>query len=279
MKDYSLSELKNIANLVRQDIIRMTTAAGSGHPGGSLGMADIFTALYFKILKHNHELPHWKDRDRIILSNGHICPVLYATLAERGYFSLHLLKKFRQINSPLQGHPHQHSLAGIENSSGPLGQGLSIACGLALGAKLNKQNYQIFAITSDGEHDEGQTWEAVMLANKYKLNNLINIVDLNGIQIDGYTKNIMPLGDLKAKYQSFGWQVLTCDGHNMKDIINTLTKAKNPSTTLRAQPVVILAKTILGKGVSFMENNFDWHGKAPNKQETELALNELKKYA
>jgi len=273
LHDDKIKFLEDTANNIRQSIIEMLMEAKSGHTAGPLGMADIFTLLYFHILKHDPKNPDWPERDRLILSNGHICPVLYATLAERGYFSLHLLKKFRQINSPLQGHPHQHSLAGIENSSGPLGQGLSIACGLALGAKLNKQNYQVFALTSDGEHNEGQTWEAIMLANKYKLNNLINIVDVNGIQIDGYTKNIMPLGDLKAKYQSFGWQVLTCDGHNMKDIINTLTKAKTSN-----KPVAILAKTILGKGVSFMENNFDWHGKAPNQQEAEKALIELKKY-
>ncbi|MBT4649339.1 transketolase [bacterium] len=279
MKNYSVKELKSVANLIRQDIIRMIHRAGSGHPGGALGMADIFTVLYFKILKHNHEKPNWEQRDRLILSNGHICPVLYATLAHRGYFALSILKKLRRINSPLQGHPHNQTLAGIENSSGPLGQGISIAVGMALAAQLNKQSAKsevgenhIFCITSDGEHNEGQVWEAIMTANKYKLGNLINIVDYNGIQIDGKTKDIMPLGNLKNKYLSFGWKVLEVNGHNYTQIINTLNKAKE----YRQSPVVIIAKTIPGKNVKFMENKFSWHGKAPNDKEAETALEQLK---
>lgn len=274
MKNYSIKELKKTANIIRQDIIRMLHRAGSGHPGGALGMTDIFTVLYFKTLKHNHEKPDWEQRDRLILSNGHICPVLYATLAHRGYFSLNILKKLRQINSPLQGHPHNETLAGIENSSGPLGQGISQAVGLALAAQLDKQKNHIFCITSDGEHNEGQVWEAVMTANKYKLGNLINIIDYNGIQIDGKTKDIMPLGNLKAKYQAFGWKVLEMDGHNYAQIIRTLEKAKE----YRQSPVTIIAKTTLGKDVSFMENKFDWHGIAPNTKQADRALAELKNY-
>jgi transketolase len=275
MKNYSVKELKAIANLIRQDIIRMLDSAGSGHPGGALGMADIFTVLYFKILKHNHEKPNWEKRDRLILSNGHICPVLYATLAHRGYFSLSILKKLRQLNSPLQGHPHNHTLAGIENSSGPLGQGISMAIGLALAARLDKSKHHIFCVTSDGEHNEGQVWEAIMFANKYRLDNLINIIDYNGIQIDGKTKNIMPLGSLKDKYQAFGWKVLEMDGHNISQIIRTLNRARE----YRQAPTAIIAKTTLGKGVKFMENKYAWHGKAPNKKQTQTALEQLKKYA
>jgi transketolase len=275
MKNYSVKELKAIANLIRQDIIRMLDSAGSGHPGGALGMAGIFTVLYFKILKHNHEKPNWEKRDRLILSNGHICPVLYATLAHRGYFSLSILKKLRQLNSPLQGHPHNHTLAGIENSSGPLGQGISMAIGLALAARLDKSKHHIFCVTSDGEHNEGQVWEAIMFANKYRLDNLINIIDYNGIQIDGKTKNIMPLGSLKDKYQAFGWKVLEMDGHNISQIIRTLNRARE----YRQAPTAIIAKTTLGKGVKFMENKYAWHGKAPNKKQTQTALEQLKKYA
>lgn len=271
MKRQSTKELKNTANLIRQDIIEILTIAGSGHPGGSLGMADIFAVLYFNILNHSPKNPYAHNRDRLVLSNGHICPVLYASLARAEYFPLSKLKTLRQINSPLQGHPHINSVPGIENSSGPLGQGISIAVGMALAAKMAKTKNHIICITSDGEHDEGQVWEALMLANKYKLDNLINIVDQNNIQIDGYTKDIMPLGSLKKKYESFGWHVLQTDGHDIDKIIKILKQAKQ----YRSGPVVIIAKTILGKGVSFMENNFDWHGKAPNQEEAKQALKEL----
>lgn len=271
MAKYSTGELKKIANLIRQDIIMMLVRAGSGHPAGALGMADIFTILYFHTLNHSPHKPNSPFRDRLILSNGHICPVLYATLARAGYFPLVELKTLRQINSRLQGHPHNLSLPGIETSGGPLGQGISQATGMALAGKIDKKNYQIFCITSDAEHNEGQLWEAVMLANKYHLNNLINIVDLNGIQIDGNTRDIMPLGSLRKKYQGFGWKILEMSGHNYPQIIRTLRLAKLE----KKQPVVILAKTTPGKGVSFMENKYQWHGKAPNVQETALALEEL----
>lgn len=272
MKKYSVSELKKIANQIRQDIITMLAKAESGHTGGSLGMADIFAVLYFNILNHTPKNPDNPIRDRLILSHGHICPVLYATLARAGYFPLVKLKSLRKINSALQGHPDINTLPGVETSSGPLGQGISQAVGMALAAKLDKRKYQIFCLTSDGEHNEGQLWEAVMTAKKYQLDNLINIVDLNGIQIDGYTKDIMPIEPLAEKYSAFGWQVLKMDGHKIPEIIATLNKAKNTQN----KPTVILAKTTLGRGVKFMENKYVWHGKAPKKEEAEKALNELR---
>lgn len=270
MRKVSIEELQIIAKTIRQDIIRMLATADSGHPGGALGMADVMTVLYFKILNNVPTQPDNPYRDRLILSNGHICPVQYAVLARAGYFPLIKLKSLRQINSNLQGHPHRGSLPGIETSSGPLGQGISQAVGMAMAGLMNKQAHHIFCITSDGEHNEGQVWEAIMSAHKYKLNNLINIVDYNGIQIDGFTKHIMPLNSLRKKYESFGWHVLEMNGHNIKEIINTLSKAK----TIK-KPVAVIAHTILGKGVSFMENKFKWHGMAPNKEEANKALKEL----
>lgn len=272
MKNHNTAELKKIANQIRQDVIEMLVKAKSGHPGGSLGMADIFTVLYFNVLNHTPQQPKNPLRDRLILSNGHICPVLYATLARAGYFPLVKLKSLRKINSPLQGHPERNSLPGIETSSGPLGQGISQAVGMALAGKLDHKKHHIFCITSDAEHNEGQVWEALMTAHKYKLDNFINIVDLNGIQIDGYTKDIMPLESLEKKYLSFGWRVLKMDGHNLKQIISTLNKAKDSKN----RPTVILAKTILGKGVKFMENKYVWHGQAPDEKQAGQALNELK---
>jgi transketolase len=272
MLNLNNNELKKQANLIRQDIIKMLARSGSGHLAGALGMTDIFTILYFKILNHTPLKPQSLLRDKLVLSCGHYCPVLYATLAHAGYFPLVELKSLRKINSRLQGHPHNLSLPGIENSSGPLGQGISQAVGMALAGKIDQAKYYIFCITSDAEHNEGQLWEAVMTAHKYKLNNLINIVDCNGIQIDGRTQDIMPLLSLKKKYESFGWKVLDMKGHDYGNIITTLKQAKNYSTG----PVVILAKTIAGKGVSFMENNYEWHGKAPNKEQATKALHELK---
>lgn len=271
MPRLSIPELKTKANLIRQDIIEMLERAGSGHAGGSLGMADIFTALYFHVLNHIPEQPDNPSRDRVVLSNGHICPVLYATLSRAGYFPLVKLKTLRKINSPLQGHPHAHSLPGVETSSGPLGQGISQAVGMALAAKMDKANYHIFCLTSDAEHNEGQLWEAVMTASKYKLNNLINIIDRNNIQIDGYTQDIMPLEPLKQKYLANNWQVIEINGHDFRQILNALDKAKNSKN----KPTAILAKTILGKGVKFMENQYAWHGKAPNSQEAKRALEQL----
>ncbi|PIR06526.1 MAG: transketolase [Candidatus Komeilibacteria bacterium CG11_big_fil_rev_8_21_14_0_20_36_20] len=267
----SVKELKNTANLIRQDIIKMLARAGSGHPGGSLGLADILTVLYFSVLNHIPSQPNNPRRDRLILSNGHVCPALYATLARARYFPLVKLKTLRQINSQLQGHPHNLSLPGVETSSGPLGQGISQAVGMALAGQMDKGDYSIFCLTSDGEHDEGQLWEAVMTAAKYQLGNLINIVDRNNIQIDGYTKDIMPLKPLKQKYSAFGWQVMEMNGHNLKQIISVLNRARR----VKNKPVVIIAHTVLGKGVDFMENKFIWHGQAPNQKETTKALQQL----
>lgn len=270
MRKAKLEELKKTANLIRQDIIKMLNRAGSGHPGGSLGMTDIFTALYFEVLKHTPYQPENPYRDRLVLSNGHICPVLYATLARAGYFPLVTLKDLRRINTAMQGHPHRGSLPGIETSSGPLGQGLSQAVGMALAAQMDKKHHHVFCASSDGEHNEGQTWEAIMTASKYKLNNLINIIDRNNIQIDGFTKDIMPMPNLRKKYEAFSWHVLETNGHNFKEIIKTLNQAKNIK-----KPVAIIAHTTAGKGVSFMENKYPWHGKAPDQEQTKQALHEL----
>jgi transketolase len=271
MRINSLPELKKIANQIRQDIMMMLTRAGSGHSGGSLGMADIFTALYFNVLNQTPTQPQNHNRDRLVLSHGHICPVLYATLARAGYFPLSQLQTLRKINSQLQGHPHRASLPGIETSSGPLGQGISQAVGLALAGKMDGLKHKIFCLMSDGEQDEGQVWEALMTAHKYHLDNLIVIIDRNGLQIDGPTEKIMPLESLRQKYLSFGWTVLTMDGHNLKQIIKTLNKAK----TIK-KPVAIIAKTILGKGVKFMENKYIWHGQVPSTAEAQKALEELR---
>ena len=235
-------------------------------------MADIFTAFYFHILNHRPNQPDWEDRDRLILSNGHITPVRYVAMAYAGYFPLEELKTLRQINSRLQGHPHRGSLPGLETTSGPLGSGLSQACGVALAARLDNKKHRIYCFMSDGEQDSGNTWEAVMFAAKYKLNNLTAVLDRNNIQIDGYTEDVMPLEPLREKYESFGWHVLEIDGHNFEQIIDAVTEAK----AIYEAPTVIIAHTIPGKGVSFMERNYEWHGKTPNKEEAEKALEELR---
>ncbi len=264
-------ELK--ANEIRQDIIKMLVEAGSGHSAGPLGMADIFTALYFQILHHNPHNPKLADRDRLILSNGHICPVLYTTLAHVGYFPISELKTLRKLGSKLQGHPHRGSLPGIETTSGPLGSGLSQSCGMALVGKMDNASWRVFCLMSDGEQDAGNTWEAVMLAGKYKLDNLTAIIDRNNIQIDGFTDDIMPLEPLGDKYKSFGWQVIEIDGHNFTAIIDAVDLAK----TIHDKPTLILAHTTPGKGVDFMENDYLWHGKPPTKEEAEKALDQLEK--
>lgn len=264
--------LSKKANLIRQDIIRMLVAAGSGHSAGPLGMADVLTALYFAILKHDPKRPDWPDRDRVVLSNGHICPVLYATLAHAGYFPKSKLATLRKLGTSLQGHPHRGALPGIENTSGPLGQGLSQAIGLALAARLDKKRYQIYALLSDGELQEGQTWEAVMFAGKNKLHNLTAIVDRNNIQIDGMTEDIMPLEPLAAKWAAFNWHVLEVDGHNIEEIIDACQRAK----AVYEKPSVILAHTIPGKGVDFMEFDYTWHGKPPKPEEAKEALRQLR---
>lgn len=267
-------KLEEKANLIRQDIIKMLLQAGSGHTAGSLGMADIFTALYFHILNHDPAKPEWQERDRLILSNGHICPVRYAAMAHAGYFPILELKTLRKLGTRLQGHPHRTSLPGIETTSGPLGSGLSQATGLSLAGRIDNARWRVICLMSDGEQDCGNTWEAAMLAGKYKLHNITGLIDRNNIQIDGFTENIMPLENLKAKYEAFNWHVIEIDGHNMQEIIDSFNEAK----AIFEKPTVIIAHTIPGKGVSFMENKPEWHGKPPNKEEAEKALAELKNH-
>lgn len=270
--DKKIQFLEEMANLLREDVIEMLVEAGSGHSAGPLGMADIFSALYFHILNHNPKKPDWPDRDRLILSNGHICPIRYAAMARAGYFPLEELLTLRKINSRLQGHPHRQSLPGVETTSGPLGSGLSQAIGVALVAKLDKKKYRVYCAMSDGEHDEGNTWEAIMFAGKNKLSNLTAIIDRNNIQIDGFTEDIMPLEPLKEKYESFKWHVLEIDGHNIEQFIDAVNEAK----AIFEKPTVIIAHTIPGKGVSFMEKDYLWHGKPPTKEEAAKALKELR---
>lgn len=267
-----IHKLEEKANLIRQDIIKMLLEAGSGHSAGPLGMADVFTALYFHILNHDPAKPDWNERDRLILSNGHICPVRYAAMAHAGYFPISELKTLRKLGSRLQGHPHRTALPGVETTSGPLGSGLSQATGLALAGRIDNASWHVFCLMSDGEQDCGNTWEGAMLAGKNKLHNLTALIDRNNIQIDGFTENIMPLENLKAKYESFNWHVLEIDGHNMQEIIAAFDEAK----AIFEKPTVIIAHIIPGKGVNFMENKFEWHGKPPNKEEAKLALQELR---
>jgi transketolase len=262
-----LENLTETAKQIRIDIIKMVTEAGSGHTGGPLGMADILTALYFNVLNIDPQNPELKDRDRLVLSNGHICPVLYATLAERGFFPKEELMTLRKLGSRLQGHPHREALPGLETTSGPLGSGLSQASGMALVGKMDQRDWRVYCLTSDGEHDEGNTWEAIMFASKYKLDNLVCIVDRNNIQIDGKTDQIMPLGDLGKKYEQFGWGVIDINGHNFEEILGAFEKAKE----IKGKPTVIIAHTTPGKGVSFMEDRFEWHGTPPDLQEVDGA--------
>jgi transketolase len=252
-------QLEETANTIRQDIIKMLVEAGSGHSAGPLGMADIFTALYFVILNHRPKQPDWPERDRLILSNGHICPVLYATMAHAGYFPTSELKTLRKFGSRLQGHPERTKLSGLENTSGPLGSGLSQACGMALAMRLDQKPRWIYTLMGDGELDEGNNWEAAMLASKYKLSNIIAIIDRNNIQIDGPTEEVMPLEDLRAKWQAFGWHVLEINGHNFDEITNACEEAK----AIENKPVAILAHTVPGKGVQYMEYDYHWHGNPP----------------
>lgn len=267
-----LNELQRTAIKIRESIVNMLVEAGSGHSAGALGMADVFTALYFYIMNIDPEKPENPDRDRFVLSAGHICPVLYASLAHRGYFQKSELKTLRKINSKLQGHPHNLSLPGIENSSGPLGQGLGQAIGMALAAKLDKKTYNVYCVGSDGELQEGQIWEAAMFAGNHRINNLVWIIDRNNIQIDGYTENVMPLEPLREKLEAFNWHVMEIDGHNMEEIVNSCNMAK----AIFERPTVIIAHTIPGKGVNFMQYKFEWHGKPPNKEQAEDALKQLR---
>ncbi|MDO8557477.1 MAG: transketolase [Candidatus Jorgensenbacteria bacterium] len=264
--------LELTANRIREHIVEMLVEAGSGHSAGPLGMADIFSALYFHILKHDPKNPHWSERDRLVVSNGHICPVQYAALALAGYFPIEELKTLRKINSRLQGHPHRGSIPGIETTSGPLGSGLSQAIGMTLAAELDKSRRQIYCMMSDAEHQEGNTWEAIMFAGKRRLANLTAIIDRNNIQISGFTEDIMPLESLRKKYEAFRWHVLEIDGHNIEQIIDAIREAQ----AVYEAPTAIIAHTIPGKGVDFMEQDYRWHGKPPTKDEARKAISELR---
>lgn len=267
-----VKELELQANEVRQTIIKMLVAAGSGHTAGPLGMADVFTAFYFHILNHNPKNPDWPERDRLILSNGHICPVRYAAMAHAGYFPIEETLSLRKFGSRLQGHPERERLPGIETTSGPLGSGLGQACGIAYAARMDDKKFRTYAFLSDGEHDAGNLWESAMFAGKNKLNNLTALVDRNNIQIDGMTEDIMPLENLRAKYESFNWHVLEIDGHNIEQIAGAVEEAK----AIFEKPTVIIAHTIPGKGIPEIEFDYKWHGMPPNKEQAQKFLAELR---
>lgn len=267
----SVDELKRIANRIRVEIIKMIGAAGSGHPGGSLSAVELLVGLYFRVLRHDPQNPAWPDRDRFILSKGHGCPVLYATYAEAGYIDPALLATLRKLGSPLQGHPDKRMLPILEASTGSLGQGLSIGIGMALAARMDKKDYHTFVMIGDGESQEGQIWEAAMFAGYHKLANLTAIVDYNKQQLDDFTAKILDLEPLVEKWTSFGWNAVEIDGHDFKQVIPALEEARSATR----KPTVIIAHTVKGKGVSFMENNIKWHGVAPKPEEVAAALKEL----
>jgi len=271
VKSLSVTEMEAMAKRLRRYIITMTGKAGSGHPGGSLSSVEIVTALYFGLLRHKPSDPQWTDRDRFILSKGHAAPLLYAALAECGYIPIEELITLRQLDSRLQGHTDRTVTPGVEMSAGALGQGLSFAIGVALAGRLNSQKHRVYVLLGDGECDEGQVWEGAMAAAHYKVDNLVAIVDNNGLQIDGWNRDVMNLDPFNQKWQAFGWHVIEVDGHNLTQLIDAFNQAK----PVKGQPTVIIAHTIKGKGVSFMENNADFHGKAPTAAEVEIALKEL----
>lgn len=279
LTEEKIKELEIKANDIRASIIEMLLEAGSGHTAGPLGMADIFTLFYFHILKHDSRNPQWEERDRVVLSNGHIAPVLYATMAHTGYFPVEELKTLRKFGTRLQGHPHREYMPWLENSSGPLGSGLSQAVGMALADKIDGKDSGksgasrfIYCFMSDGEHDEGNTWEGVMLAGKNKLRNLIAIVDRNNIQIDGFTEDVMPLENFADKYHAFNWHVIEVSGHDFM----ALNQAVEEAQAIYEKPTVIIAHTIPGRGVREFERDYRWHGKSPNKEEAKMALHELR---
>lgn len=271
MKITDINELEEKAKDVRKGIIEAVYSNKSGHPGGSLSIADILTVLYFNQMNIDEKNPKWEDRDRLVLSKGHCAPVLYSTLANRGFFDVEKLKTFRNIESNLQGHPDMNKVPGVDMTSGSLGQGLSAANGMAIAGKMDNKNYRVYCILGDGEIEEGQIWEAAMTANKYKLDNLCVIVDNNNLQIDGTIEEVMSSYPIDEKFKSFGFQVINIDGHNIQEIIDAFDVAKN----VKGKPTCIIAKTIKGKGVSFMENKAEWHGKAPSEEEYKIAIEEL----
>ncbi|AFM02319.1 transketolase, beta subunit [Desulfitobacterium dehalogenans ATCC 51507] len=267
----SVIELKRMANQIRQDIITMLVPAKSGHPGGSLSAADILAVLYFHEMNVNPEDPHWVDRDRFVLAKGHAAPVLYAALVEKGFFPKEEILGLRQTGRILQGHPDMKKVPGVDMSTGSLGQGLSAANGMALAGKLDKKDFRVYVVLGDGEMAEGQVWEAAMAAAHYKLDNVIAVLDYNGLQIDGTTDKIMSSDPLNDKWKAFGWHVIEVDGHDIEDLLAAFAEAKS----IKGKPTILIARTVKGKGVSFMENQVGWHGNAPNAEQAEQALKEL----
>ncbi len=267
----SINELNSICKNVRIDVIKMTHAAGSGHPGGSLSATELLVALYFNELNIDPSNPSWSGRDFFILSKAHVCPALYSVMARKGFFPVEELMSLRKFGSRLQGHPDMNKLPGLEVSGGSLGQGLSVSVGIALGLRKDGKNNRVYCMLGDGELQEGQVWEAIMSAGHYKLSNLLAIVDRNKLQIDGFTEEVMSLEPLKEKWLSFKWNVLECNGHDLKEVLDAFAKARECVD----KPTVIIADTVKGKGVSFMENKAGWHGKAPNDEELKKALEEL----
>lgn len=272
LTDAAVASLETQAEKIRETIIQMLVAAGSGHTAGPLDMADIFTAFYFYILKHDAKKPDWGERDRLVLSNGHICPVLYATLAHFGYFPVEECLTLRKFGSRLQGHPERLRLPGLETTSGPLGEGLSQASGMAYAFRMDGETQHVYCLMSDGEQEEGNTWEAAMFAGKNKLHNLTAVMDRNNIQIDGMTEDVMPLEPLADKYRAFNWQVLEADGHDIRAFIGAVEEAR----TIVEKPTLIIAHTIAGKGVPEIEGDYRWHGKPPTKEEGEKFLKDLR---
>jgi len=273
LHDEELKELEEKANQIRQSLIKTLVNAGSGHTAGPLGMADIFTALYFHILKHDPKNPMWEDRDRLILSNGHIVPIRYVTMAHAGYFPIEDVENgLRKFGTPYQGHPERERIPALETTSGPLGSGLSQAAGMAKAALMDGKKFEVFCLMSDGEQDAGNIWEGAMFAGKNKLNNITAVIDRNNIQINGMTENVMPLEPLKDKYEAFGWHVLEVDGHNIEEFVDACNKAK----AIYEKPVCIIAHTIPGKGIDEIEFDFEWHGKPPKQDEGEKFIKELR---
>ncbi len=272
LTDSEIQSIEQHAEHIRETIIRMLVEAGSGHTAGPLGMADIFATLYFHSLKHNPQNPDWEERDRLVLSNGHITPVRYATMAHAGYFPVEECLTLRKFGSRLQGHPERTRLPGVETTSGPLGSGLSQASGMAYGLRMDGKTNHVFCLMSDGEQQEGNTWEAVLFAGKYRLSNLTAIMDRNNIQIDGMTEDVMPLEPLRAKYEAFNWHVIEINGHNIQEIVDAIDTAR----AVREKPTLILAHTIPGKGVPDIEFDYHWHGKPPTKEEAKKFLEEIR---
>jgi transketolase len=263
-----IKELKLKANEARRLLIEtLIQTGGSGHTGGPLGMADIFTAFYFHILRHDPKNVDWEDRDRLVLSNGHICPIRYVSMAQAGFFPVEELSTLRKLGTRLQGHPHRTALGGVETTSGPLGEGLSQGIGMALSGVLDKKDFYTYVLTSDGEHQEGNIWEAVLFAGKLKLNNFIQVIDFNNMQIDGNVEDIMPLEPFRAKYEAFNWHAIDVDGNDINAFIEAVREAQN----VQNKPVIIIAHTIPGKGISYMENNYKWHGMPPDLKDVDGA--------